>query len=426
MKRECPENLPLQPGVYFFKDKNNTILYIGKATSIRSRVQSYFAKQAKDWKIDGLLKEYATIEYVITDTELKACLLEAELIQTHKPKYNVLLTSGQPFLYLFISDTELPEMSLVRTKQENGTYIGPFLHKGHARGALRYVMETFRLSLCNKKIEKGCLDYHIGICAGSCRADFNPAEYKLRMALAQDALQENRKDFLQKLTKYMKTYSDNLEFEKAKHMRDYMTNLDVIFATLKAQGIRHEHQVVNAILPKKHGLFDGTYDDQVGPELQKLLKLEKPAHVIDCFDISHFQSTNLVGSCIRFTYGMPDKKSFRRFIIKTMTEQNDYAALCEVVKRRYKSNTDFPDLILIDGGKGQLSAVSSCIDNVPCASIAKREERLFSSSLPDGILLNAHTKVGKLIISLRDYTHHFALSYHRLRRNKAFGKVIKS
>lgn len=423
MKKECPKNLPTLPGVYFFKDKNNTILYIGKATSIKSRVQSYFAKQAKDWKIDALLDEYETIDYVVTETELAASLLEAELIQTHKPKYNVLLTSGQPFVYIFISNQALPTMSLVRTKKEKGTYIGPFLHKSHARGALRYITETFRLFLCNKKIEKGCLDYHLGICAGSCRPNFDPADYTLRMSLAQEALQGNKKELLKKLTLLMKTYSENLEFEKAKHMRDYIMNLDVIFSTLKAKTAQREPDVVHAVLPQRHSLsFHGSQDTQVGIELQKLLNLNHPAHVIDCFDISHFQSTHLVGSCIRFTYGVPDKTSFRRFLINSLSEQNDYAALCEIVQRRYAKKQDYPDLILIDGGKGQLSAVRACMPAVDCASIAKKEERLFSSHIRDGIILDAHTKVGKLIISLRDYTHHFAVSYHRLRRNKAFGR----
>jgi excinuclease ABC subunit C len=416
MKKECPKNLPSAPGVYFFKDKNNTVLYIGKATSIKSRVGSYFAKKVRDWKVEGLLEEYETVEYVVTKTETEEALLEAELIQAHKPKYNVLLTSGQPFVYLFISNDELAELKLVRIKKEKGTYIGPFLYAGHARGVLHYLRETFRLMLCNKTIEHGCLDYHLGLCAGSCKKDFNPAEYRFRVELALDALHGNQKDFIRKLTKQMKEYSENLAFEKAKHMRDYIVNLEVIFATLKSKCAAREEAVTSAVLPTA---YKKLCDTEVASTIQTLLQLDKPAHVIDCFDISHFQSTHLVGSCIRFVDGVADKKSFRRFKIRTLIQQNDYAALREIVSRRYKNKTDFPDLILIDGGKGQLSAISSLLPDVSCASIAKREERVFSSKLPAGIVLDAHTKEGKLLISLRDYTHHFAVRYHRLRRSAA-------
>ncbi len=416
MKIACPDTLPSGPGVYFFKDKNNTILYIGKAAVIKTRVQSYFAKHARDWKISALLKEHTTIEYVLTATETEACLLEAQLIQAHKPKYNVLLTSGQPFLYLLMTDEELPRVKLVRTKLAKGTYLGPFLDKGAARGALRYLVETFRLVLCNKTIENGCLDFHLGLCAGSCKKYFKPDEYRFRAGLALDALQGNQKEFIRKIEQQIDVYSTNLEFEKARHMRTYRVDLETIFATLKAKCAAHEHAVISAVLPRNYR--ENTLSD-AGVKLQELLQLDRPVTSIDCFDISHFQSTHIVGSCIRFVYRIPDKKSFRRFKIRTITQQNDYAALREIVMRRYKNGVDLPDLILIDGGKGQLNAVTSVISTVACASIAKREERLFSSCLPDGIILDPHTDEGKLLISLRDYTHHFAVSYHRLRRSAA-------
>lgn len=419
MKIQCPENIPSQPGVYFFKDKNNTVLYIGKATSLKSRVQSYFARYATDWKVNAMIQEYATVEYVITRTETEAALLEAELIQAHKPKYNVLLTSGQPFVYIFISNDSLPQLKIVRVKKEKGTYIGPFLYAKHARGALRYLIETFRLMVCNKTIDNGCLDYHLGLCAGSCRKDFDPRDYQFRVSLALDALNSNQKEFMRKLTHQMRAYSEQLAFEKAKHMREYIEHLEVIFTTLKAKCAARENAVVSAVLPKS---YTQLFDKDVGVEIQRLLHLDAPATIIDCFDVSHFQSTHLVGSCIRFVGGIPEKNSFRRFRIRSLDEQNDYAALREIVSRRYKKNTDYPDLILIDGGKGQLSAVMPLVPSVACASIAKREERVFSCKLSDGIVLDAHTKAGKLLISLRDYTHHFAVRYHRLRRSAALGK----
>lgn len=154
-------------------------------------------------------------------------------------------------------------------------------------------------------------------------------------------------------------------------------------------------------------------------ELQKLLKLDQLPYTIDCFDISHFQSNELVGSCVRFTHGLPDKNNFRRFKIKTLTTQNDYAALQEIVARRYKDPRDIPDLVVIDGGKGQLSAVQQIIPTASCIALAKREERIFGTMIPhDGIVLDPHSEHGKLLIALRDYAHHFAINYHRLRRIK--------
>ena len=149
-----------------------------------------------------------------------------------------------------------------------------------------------------------------------------------------------------------------------------------------------------------------------------VLKLASPPRSIDCFDVSHFQSTALVGSCVRFYDGIPQKNAFRRFKIKTLTEQNDYEALKEIVSRRYKNQDELPDLVVIDGGKGQRNAVLPLLKNSTCVSLAKREERLFSDSYPEGYVLDVHTPVGKLLISLRDYAHHFAITYHRLLRSK--------
>jgi excinuclease ABC subunit C len=154
--------------------------------------------------------------------------------------------------------------------------------------------------------------------------------------------------------------------------------------------------------------------------LQKLLELPERPETIDCFDISHFQSSYLVGSCIRFKDGLPDKNNFRRFRIKTLTQQNDYAALQEIVSRRYKNPADAPHIVLIDGGKGQLSSVQQLFPGLLCISLAKREELLHTPLHPEGIHLDIQTPLGQLLIYLRDYAHHFAISYHRLLRTKNF------
>ena len=180
---------------------------------------------------------------------------------------------------------------------------------------------------------------------------------------------------------------------------------------------KYEKEVFLATIP----IWKKTEKDQsLAKKIQVTLNLSVAPVTIDCFDISHFQSRYIVGSCIRFEHGIPDKNNFRRFKIRTLTEQNDYAALQEIVTRRYKNKNNIPDLIVIDGGKGQLHAVRNVL---PCAlivSLAKREERLFTPNNPEGIKLNQSSDVGKFFIGLRDYAHHFAISYHRNRRNKNF------
>ncbi|MFI5332895.1 MAG: GIY-YIG nuclease family protein [Candidatus Babeliales bacterium] len=413
--------LPIGPGVYIFKDANNTILYIGKAKSIRKRVSSYFKKNNTDWKIHALLQEHATIDYIITKNETAALLLEAQLIKDHKPKYNVLLKAGYPFLYILFTHEDLPHIQLVRHKKQKGTYFGPFLHKAQTRSAFRYLMQTFRLTLCNKTIANGCLDYHLGLCAGNCKPDFNSADYLIRLQLAQDALNSNSAAFLKTIKASIGEYNQRLEFEKSKHLTEYLLNFDTIFTTLKTRfKMATFHDAIMAITAPKHHV--SALAQQGGPALQELVGSANSIATIDCFDISHFQGKFLVGSCVRFTNGVPDKNKFRRFTIKSLTEQNDYAALQEIVARRYKDPDELPDLILIDGGKGQRNAVLPLVGSTLCVSLAKREERLFTPLHPDGIPLDIRTAVGQLLIALRDYAHHFAISYHRLKRRKAVGE----
>lgn len=410
-----PGDLPRKPGVYFFKDKNGTVIYIGKAKSIKNRIQSYF-QTTDDWKVAALIQEFATIDYLITKNETEALLLEAQLIKQHQPKFNVLLKSGQPFVYLLFTKEELPQLKLVRNKQETGTYFGPFLHKTAARRVLHYLLKTFQLVLCGKTIENGCLNYHLGLCSGSCTSAFDKEGYLLRVELAKMVLKKDHTTFLRTIKEQIAAYNEQFAFEKAKNLNEYAQNFDTIFQTIQTRF--NEEKFADRAFKKMISDPTDLIDDTTAHELQTLLKTATLVYTIDCFDISHFQSRSIVGSCIRFTNGKPDKNSFRRFTIRSLHQQNDYAALQEIVTRRYKNSADIPDLIVIDGGKGQLSAVTKIFPKAPLVALAKREERLFSAHHPEGILLDVHTKIGKLLIAIRDYAHHFAVSYHKLRRKR--------
>jgi len=415
--KKLEKSIPRLTGVYLFKDAQGTIIYIGKAKDLRQRVNSYFQKYNTDWKINQLINEYADIDYILTPTETESLLLEAELVQKHKPKFNVLLKEGQPFLYILFTPHDVPTIELVRNKKKKGVYFGPFLEKGPARKTYKFLMQTFRLNLCNKKIELGCLDYHIGNCAGSCKPDFDLTDYIFRVSLAQQALKNNQDGFVQQVKDQMTKYSIAFEFEKAKHLNEYLQNVDTIFFTLNirfsADKFATDIFVVSTQTP-----YATNADVTINTELQQFLDFPTPVRTVDCFDISHFQSSYLVGSCVRFTDGKPEKHAFRHFKIKTLTEQNDYAALQEIIERRYRNKDELPDLIVIDGGKGQLSAAQYILPHAPMVSLAKREETLYGPQFPQGIRLDLHTNIGKFFIALRDYAHHFAISYHRLKRKK--------
>ena len=410
------KSIPKLTGVYLFKDANGAIIYIGKAKNLHLRVNSYFQKYATDWKIKQLIDEYADVDYILTPTETESLLLEAELVQKHKPKFNVLLKEGQPFLYILFTPEDTVE--LVRNKKKKGTYFGPFLEKAPARKTYHFLMQTFKLNLCNKKIELGCLDYHIGNCAGSCKPNFDEADYCVRIQLAKEALKNNQDDFIKKVKEHIALYSAEYAFEKAQTMNEYLRNVDTIFTTLNMH-FSADKFATDIFVASTPTPYSPQVDTTINTDLQKFLGFATPVRTVDCFDISHFQSSYLVGSCVRFTDGKPEKAMFRHFKIKTLTEQNDYAALQEIIQRRYKNNTDIPDLIVIDGGKGQLSAAQHVLPGAPLVSLAKREETLYGPQFPQGIRLDLQTNVGRLLIALRDYAHHFAISYHRLKRKKS-------
>lgn len=419
-KTDNPSKLPNLPGIYVFKNKDNGVIYVGKAKSLRKRVQSYFRDQS-DWKVKELVKEHASIEYIITKNETEALLLEAQLIKNFKPKYNVLLKYNNPFIFIVITEPEYPELptiKLVAKKGKEGIYFGPFLYKQKVRSVYDYLIRTLQLNLCKTKIGQGCLNYHLGRCAGNCLNDFDPNAYRSRILLAKALLEGDYESCKKTLTEQIKQHNENFEFETSKRLTTYLTDLEVIFNTLKTGFTysKYSKDISQVTVASEYKIKQPL---KALEDLQILLNLENKPITIDCFDISHFQSSSIVGSCVRFTYGLPDKAKFRHFKIKSLDQQNDYAALQEVVTRRYKDPSQLPDIILIDGGKGQLNAVKHLAPRI-FISLAKKEETLFTPEHPEGVKLNIQSALGQLLIALRDYAHHFAVSFHQLRRSKMF------
>lgn len=520
LSKECHPNvlqaiaqLPKTSGVYLFKDIQGIVVYVGKAKNLKARVSSYVKNIAYELKAQLILEVSTSLEYLETAHELEALVVEAKLIQSYQPRYNVLLKTGQPFLYLMISNAQLPVLSIVRNKQKKGTYFGPFVEKSAVRRMYNFLERTFKLMLCGKKVAGGCLNYHLGICAGSCKPDFDQEGYLERLRLAQQILEKGHKKFLQYLQAEIAENNKQLNFERSRELHQYVVAVGKIFDALDAQSRVQKdierkdvwllssdntqlfvYQERGGVFKKRHGFavtivhshddiveivkecFLGFYrsfapsaliiinidlgaDAQLyetflteqyalqlqvhihspqeghlaavmrmgmihmqqelerkgslALQLQKLFELSAPIHSIDCFDISHKQGTAMVGACIRFIDGKPAPDYFRKFEIKTVVGQDDYASLREVVMRRYRNKDELPDLVLIDGGKGQLSAVAGLIEGGEFASLAKREETVFSSRFPAGKVLKQELYVSQVLIALRDYTHHFAISYHR-------------
>lgn len=418
MIKEKLADLPKLPGIYIFKDQDNNIIYVGKAKALKKRVTSYFTKNHKDVRLSLLVKEAFDLDYIVTKTEEEAFLLEAQIVREKQPKFNIQLKEGQPYLYFLVSQDELPELKLVRNKQEKGKYFGPITRKWQARKAYEFLLKTFKLKICNRKTFKGgCLDFHLGFCAGLCKDDFDKGAYIFRLNLVQTFLKEDYDSAKSMIQNKIAECNKQMKFEQSRHLNEYLEGFSYTVNSLRT--CFSENKFASSIAYAASSMSKEKFlPSKIGTQLAELLGLDKPIGTIDCFDISHFQSQYIVGSCVRFLNGIPFKSKFRRFKVKSLVEQNDYAALQEIVSRRYEDPNELPDIILIDGGKGQLSAVSQIISTRPIISLAKREETLFYYKYMEGLKLDPKSDVGRLLMAIRDYAHHFAISYHRSKRDK--------
>lgn len=411
---------PETSGVYLFKNNIGDILYIGKAKNLYKRIRSYFSDGYADWKIVDLLNQADTIDIINTTSEHAALMLEAELISTYQPPFNRLLKTDIPFIYIVFKQNKknnFPEINIERLISNSEELIlGPFIDKGHARKLYKTIQEISKLKLCNKKIPNGCLEYHLGTCAGSCLKDFNLADYKERYYLIIEILKNKSSEFFNAINIKIKEHNTKKEFEKAQKLNFIKENSILLLENLnKYYKHNYQQEIEDSIL--QLGLHDKDLIDGF-EQLSKLIG--KKIEIIDCIDISHIQSRAMIGSCVRFKKGNYIKKSFKSYPIESLVIQDDCKALQEVVLKRYKLKEDFPDILLVDGGKGQLSSISSIIMKIPIISLAKREETVYlnSNNFNDFIILDHHTSLGKLLISVRNAAHRVAIKEHR----KVFSK----
>lgn len=530
--------LPNAPGVYIMHDASGKVIYVGKAVILKNRVRSYFrpASQVSP-KVRAINAHVASIETIVTASEMEALILECNLIKKYRPRYNIDLKDDKTYPYLKITVGEAyPRMVLTRRVLKDGArYYGPFADAGALRDTMKLIRTMFPLRHCrNMNAKRPCLQYHLHRCLAPCTGKVPVSEYR-QMVDAVLLLLDGKVTQLEKdLTAKMQQASDNLEFEAAARYRDSLLSLrklaekqkattesgdrDVVGLAMDDSGVcvqvffirsgkilgqdsffldqeigepdgevlgdflkqyYHENhrppreilvsaeladsdrtllgqwlsslceKPVNLLVPQrglKHDLVlmavnnakknleerlrRGHASGQTGldaaEQLQKALGLAKPLERMDCFDISHNQGRETVASMVVFRDGVPSKKDYRRYKLRsTEGKPDDFKSMQEVVYRRYRDLEDLPSLIIIDGGKGQLSSACEVIrglgitpEEVPVIGLAKREEEIFKEGAHTSILLDKMSPALHLIQHIRDEAHRFAITYHRKRLGK--------
>jgi excinuclease ABC subunit C len=420
---EKVRQLPQTPGVYLMKDSAGRVIYVGKAKNLRARVGSYFLKAAaEDRRTADLVREIADLDYIAAESEVDALLVEARLIKDVQPKFNQDLKDDKTFPYLEITTREdFPRVEFTREPHERGTKLyGPFASAGSLRGAMQVLQKIFKFRTCTLDIDeheekwrwyRPCLLASIGQCSAPCNLRISKEDYRRDVARF---LEGNKRKLLGEMKDEMKTAAAALQFEKAARLRDEIHMLE----TLDERGELETHvQPEVFFVDPKRGMAG----------LQKVLKLERPPRTIEGVDIAHLGGGETVASLVQFIDGLPFKPSYRRFKIREVRGVDDYAAMREVISRRYLHLHDsmqiFPDLLLIDGGKGQLSAGMDAFRDLEITpptmiSLAKREEEVYTVGQDEPLRLSRHSYALRLLQYVRDEAHRFAQHYHHLLRKK--------
>jgi excinuclease ABC subunit C len=522
------KRIPEQPGVYLMKDSAGGIIYIGKAKNLRKRISSYFVRQdlKLGWKTSRLVSRIADIDFVVTDNEIEAFLLESNLIKRYRPVFNIELKDQQRYTYLKITDEAFPRL-LVARRNRAGEFTGPKgkIYGPFVRGSSKYLTvgllrKLFKVRVCNRLPKVPCLQYFIKNCDAPCIANVMREQYMTNIVALQNILEGKSSIdmFVEKMHAEMKRASELGDYERAKEVRDTLyrlNNLRIKQKMEKAVNRNHDEEYISILKDTKKGVahvmalrrtrgvisdrkkfeFDLVGDNSLSSfllqfyssipviprfvyvnedledkqvlemslekiaghnvsvfnvektltkdkrqlmdlimrnlsiyvekgydpavvELKNALKLMSMPEVIDCFDVSNLGISIAVGSCVRFINGKPSKSLYRRFNITTVVGQNDFAMIGELVRRRYSSvGEKLPDLILIDGGRGQLGAAvmslrSLGISDVPCISLAKENEEIYVPSFKEPIVLPKSNSGLKMLQHARDEAHRFGLAYN--------------
>lgn len=417
---------PATPGVYLMKDAGGTVIYVGKAKSLRGRAGSYFRAEAKtDPRVKDWIGLIADIDFITTDDEIAAMLTEARMIKDLRPKFNKDLRDDKTFPYLQIrTREEYPRVEITRTPRRRGVRLyGPFTSASSLRAAVQVLQRVFQFRTCTLNIKSGddrwrwfrpCLLHSIRQCTAPCNFRVSRDDYRRQVKRLILILEGKKGKLIRRMTTEMEAASGDFNFEKARRLRDEIAALDKL--ELRGDVTKDAQPEVFPIDPKK-GL--------VG--LKKVLGLPHTPRTIEGMDIAHLSGTDTVASLVSFLDGLPFKAGYRRFKIKSVEGVDDFASMREVVTRRFRRLSDadetFPDVLLIDGGKGQLNAAVEAFRALgvdpPCViSLAKQEEEIFRPGEAESIKLSRHSAALRLLQYVRDEAHRFAQHYHHMLRRK--------
>jgi len=423
---EKVRSFPQTPGVYLMKDAAGRVIYVGKAKNLRARAGSYFLKAAaEDRRTADLVLEICDIDFLEAESEVDALLLESRLIKDVQPRFNSDLKDDKTFPYLQITTHEdFPRVEFTRTPRQKGVKLyGPFTSAGSLRGAIVVLQRIFKFRTCTLDIDaddeqwrwfRPCLLASIDQCTAPCNLRISKEEYRKDINRLKTFLDGGKKQLLAEMRKEMLEASKSLEFERAARLRDEIRLLE----TLDQRGDLEEHVQPEVFLvdPKK-GLAG----------LAKVLGLAKPPRVIEGVDIAHLAGNETVASLVQFIDGLPFKPGYKRYRIKTVDGIDDFKSIHEVVSRRFarltREGESPPDILLIDGGKGQLAAALDALESLgveaPCViSLAKREEEVFVPGQSEPLRLSRDSYSLRLLEYVRDEAHRFAQHYHHLLRGK--------
>lgn len=412
------KKLPHSPGIYKFFDKDNKLIYVGKSVSIKKRVTSYFSKVSLGPKTDLLVKKINRIEFIKVFSEFEALLLEAELIRTNQPFFNSIAKDDKSPIYIKITKADIPLISLERKRnitKDKAFVKGPFPSAKETREILRMIRKIF--PYCHhKNPQKPCLYVHLGLCSYPYQSQQAAETYQKTIQKIKKLLSGRIRNLESELTREMTSLAKNQQYEQA--------------SVIKKQIEKLQHLTTTYFLPPEFLERPTLVDDLTLAklkDLQSALSLPKLPKRIECYDISNIQGNLATGAMSVFTNGQPDKGEYRKFKIKFTKKPNDYEMLKEIISRRSKNNWPKPDLMIIDGGRGQLNAVLSAISkhslNTYVISLAKRFEEIYTQNRVLPISLPKESPARQLAQAIRDEAHRFAITYHRLLRSK---KLLES
>ena len=418
-----PSKVSPHPGVYVYRDRFGTVIYVGKAKNLRRRMSSYFqpgrARQA-DVKLRQLINSIHTWEFFQVKTEDEALILESRLIKSYAPYYNILMRDDKRYLLLKIKlDDPFPTLTLARIKKDdNATYFGPFPHGTALKNTLEFLLAHFGLRACRSnnpdaETRKRCLKRIVKDCSAPCTGAISQEDYRKKV----DAMLEVLNGKLDTVSAAVKTKmaeaAAKLDYERAGRWRDVLNNLETVFG-------QRNRSFDHAVIPSRTG-------PEAMQSLQEALKLPRPLKVMKCFDISNLLGQLAVASMTVFIDGKPARDEYRRFRIKTVEGANDFAMMSEAVGRHFRrlldENLPLPDLLVVDGGIGQLNAALRTLTELKCPplpviGLAERNEEIYIPGRREPLALDHHHAGLRVLQAVRDEAHRFAISYHRDLRQK--------